>query len=640
VTNFDAGSVRFEQFFMNSTDLMSVADAHGNFLLVNAAFKEVLGWEPEDLVGQSYTSIIHPDDLAYVTSSFEPRDGIVPSPVDLELRELCANGDYRWMRWTIRRDGDLHYSVGYDISLRKETMSALAESIEKSRAIFDAAVDSIIVMDENLKVVEASPSNDTFFSFSKEETEGRNALDFVHPDDRATVLEAVARSFAENEVVRVRFRGLRTDGRWVNIESRGRALRDADGSPTGLVIISRDVTDSVEAAAALEIAKEEAERANLAKSEFMSRMSHELRTPLNSVLGFAQILQMEMTSTQELELIGYIVKSGGYLLELINEVLDITRVESGSIAVELEVVSSAELVRQCIEMVSPQALEVDVTIVDNCDGDYYVRADFQRLKQVVVNLLTNAIKYNFSGGTVTLDCDEVKGRMRLSVTDTGPGVAPQLHDRLFAPFDRLDAESRGIEGTGLGLALSKGLMEAIGGSLGVKSAPGDGSTFWLELPIAPAVPQLRERGGDEVLPEHGLSSGASATLLYIEDNIGNVRLIERLLEHRPNVRLLSSLEGGLGVELAQQHRPDLIMLDVHLPDLPGIDVLDRLSRDERTAAIPVIMLSADASKEQIKRFSDAGAKDYLTKPLDLEYFLTLLDSYLREIAHARDAVSH
>jgi CheY-like chemotaxis protein len=183
-------------------------------------------------------------------------------------------------------------------------------------------------------------------------------------------------------------------------------------------------------------------------------------------------------------------------------------------------------------------------------------------------------------------------------------------------------------------------METIGGSLGVKSAPGDGSTFWLELPIAPAVPQLRERGGDEVLPEHGLSSGASATLLYIEDNIGNVRLIERLLEHRPNVRLLSSLEGGLGVELAQQHRPDLIMLDVHLPDLPGIDVLDRLSRDERTAAIPVIMLSADASKEQIKRFSDAGAKDYLTKPLDLEYFLTLLDSYLREIAHARDAVSH
>ena len=624
---------------MNSTDLMSVADAHGNFLLVNGAFKQTLGWETEELIGQSYTSLIHPDDLAYVTSSFQPKDGVVPSAVELELRERCADGAYRWMKWTIRRDGDLHYAVGYDISLRKETMSALADSIEKSRAIFDAAADSIIVLDENLKVIEASPSNDTFFSFSKEETEGRQGMDFVHPDDRAGVLEAITHGFAKNEVVRVRFRGLRTDGRWVNIESRGRALRDAEGNLTGSVIISRDVTESVEAAAALECAKEEAERANLAKSEFMSRMSHELRTPLNSVLGFAQILQMEMSSAEELELIGYIVKSGGYLLELINEVLDISRVESGSIAVELEVVSSAELIRQCVEMVKVQALEFGVEIIDNCDGDYYVRADFQRLKQVVVNLLSNAIKYNFAGGTVTLDCGDVEGRMRLSVTDTGPGVAPQLHDRLFAPFDRLDAESRGIEGTGLGLALSKGLMEAIGGSLGVESTPGTGSTFWLELPIASAVASTPEGNSSVEQLESPVDDASSATLLYIEDNIGNVRLIERLLTHRPNVRLLSSLQGSLGVELAQQHRPDLILLDVHLPDLPGIDVLERLRRDERTSSIPVIMLSADASQEQIRRFNDAGARDYLTKPLDLEYFLTLLDSYLREIAHSRDAVS-
>jgi CheY-like chemotaxis protein len=290
-------------------------------------------------------------------------------------------------------------------------------------------------------------------------------------------------------------------------------------------------------------------------------------------------------------------------------------------------------------MVNAQALEFGVTIIDNCDDDHYVRADFQRLKQVLVNLLSNAIKYNYSGGTVTLDCVDVEGRMRLSVTDTGPGVAPQLHDRLFAPFDRLDAESRGIEGTGLGLALSKGLMEAIGGSLGVDSTPGTGSTFWLELPIASAGPSTPESDGNEEQLEPPVGVTSSATLLYIEDNIGNVRLIERLLLHRPNVRLLSSLQGSLGVELAQQHRPDLILLDVHLPDLPGIDVLEKLRRDDRTSSIPVIMLSADASQEQIKRFNEAGAKDYLTKPLDLEYFLTLLDSYLREIAHSRDAVS-
>ncbi len=640
MTNDEVGPVQFEQFFMNSTDLMAVVDIEGNFLHVNGAFKQILGWEPESLVGTSYRSLIHPDDMDYVTSSYQARDGVVPASVDLELRERCADGEYRWLKWTIRRDDSLYYAVGYDISLRKETMDALADSIEKSRAIFDAAVDSIIVLDENLKVLEASPSNDTFFSFSREETEGRQAMDFVHPDDRAMVLEAVAQSFAKNEVVRVRFRGLRTDGRWVNIESRGRALRDAEGTPTGLVIISRDETESVEAAAALESAKEEAERANLAKSEFMSRMSHELRTPLNSVLGFAQILQMEMTSAEELELIGYIVKSGGYLLELINEVLDISRVESGNIAVELEVVSSAELIRQCLEMVSGQAAESGVAIIDNCDGDYYVRADFQRLKQVLVNLLTNAIKYNFSGGSVTLDCDDVGGRMRLSVTDTGPGVAPQLHDRLFAPFDRLDAESRGIEGTGLGLALSKGLMEAIGGSLGVESNLGAGSTFWLELPIVSAQTSSSGDGVGDDLATAPLVDTPAATLLYVEDNVGNVRLMERLLLHRPNVRLLTSFEGSRGVELAKEFQPDLILLDVHLPDLSGIDVLDQLTRDERTSSIPVIMLSADASQEQIKRFSDAGAVDYLTKPLDLEYFLTLLDSYLREIARTRDVPRH
>jgi PAS domain S-box-containing protein len=639
VTSTDAGAVRFEQFFIDSTDLMSVVDIHGNFLLVNAAYKEILGWEPEELVGTSYAALIHPDDLAHVQSAFDPKEGVVPSSVELELRERCANGEYRWMKWTSRRDGDLYYAVGYDISLRKETMAALAESIEKSRAIFDAAVDSIVVLDENLKVIEASPSNDTFFSFSKEETEGRQAMDFIHPDDRTGVLEAIEQGFAKGEIVRVRFRGLRTDGRWVNIESRGRALRDAHGKPTGAVMISRDVTESVEAAAALEVAKEEAERANLAKSEFMSRMSHELRTPLNSVLGFAQILQMEMSSSEELELIGYIVKSGGYLLELINEVLDISRVESGSISVELEVVSSTDLIRQCVEMVSAQALEYGVAIVDNCEGDFYVRADLQRLKQVLVNLLSNAIKYNFAGGTVTLDCEDADGLMRLSVTDTGPGVAPQLHDRLFAPFDRLDAESRGIEGTGLGLALSKGLMEAIGGALGVESTPGTGSTFWLELATVSAAPETHVGASGEVPVEPPKGEAPLATLLYIEDNIGNVRLIERLLSHRPNVRLLTSLQGSLGVDLAQLHRPDLILLDVHLPDLSGIDVLEKLRGDDRTSSIPVIMLSADASQEQIKRFTDAGAKDYLTKPLDLEYFLTLLDSYLREIAHSRDAVS-
>jgi PAS domain S-box-containing protein len=629
MSNRDVRTVSFEQFFWSSSDVMSVVDLDGNFVLVNPAYRHVLGWEPEELIGQSCRDYFHPEDLERATNIFRPADGVVPSVVELDLRERCHDGTYRWMRWTVRKDADLYYAVGHDNTQGRETMDALAVSIEKSRAIFDAAVDSIIVIDENMNVVEASPSNDSTFAFTREQTEGRAALDFVHPEDHGLILEALKRGFANDEVMTVRFRGLHTDGRWVMIESRGRALRDAQGNPTGAVIISRDVSESVEVQRALELAKNEAEQANVAKSEFMSRMSHELRTPLNSVLGFAQILQMELEAPSELEMIGYIVKSGGYLLELINEVLDISRVESGSIAVSLELVSIEALVGECLKIVAGDAHAAGIEIIDQCGVALHVRADPQHFKQALVNLLSNAIKYNHRGGSVTLTCEGDAGRVRLRVTDTGPGVAPQLHDRLFAPFDRLDAESKGIDGTGLGLALSRGLMEAIGGSLGVESEPGTGSTFWLELPLATtstdyAGPEADDSGRSESIDD------VSATVLYIEDNVGNVRLMERLLAHRPNVRLITTLEGSLGVALALEHGPDLILLDVHMPDLSGYEVLELLRDDARTASIPVVMLSADASHEQIQRFRDAGVRDYLTKPLDLQHFLGQLDDYLQD----------
>ena len=629
MNNRDVSTVSFEQFFWNSADLMAVVDIAGNFVLVNEAFRDILGWEPKELIGQSYRGLIHPEDFERVTGGFDPVEGVTPSVIELDLRELCRDATYRWMRWTIRKDCNLFYAVGHDITQSRETVNALAVSLEKSRAIFDAAVDSIIVIDENLQVVEASPSNDSTFAFTREETEGRMALEFVHPEDQGMILETLERGFATGEIMQVRFRGLHNDGRWVMIESRGRALRDGQGKPTGAVIISRDVSESVEAEQALQRAKTEAEKANVAKSEFLSRMSHELRTPLNSVLGFAQILQMEMESPSELEMIGYIVKSGGYLLELINEVLDISRVESGTIGVSLELVVLDELVAECRAMVSSDAEDAGVVIIDESKAIGVVRGDRKYLTQVLVNLLSNAIQYNHPGGTVTLTGDEHAGRVRLRVTDTGAGVAPELHERLFAPFDRLDAESRGIEGTGLGLALSKGLMEAIGGSLGVESEPGVGSTFWMELPLATRSTSFTDVESDDSTTP---SSNAlrSATVLYVEDNVGNVRLLERLMVHRPNVRLITSMQGTLGFELALQHRPELILLDVHMPDLSGYEVLQRLRSDPRTASIPVVMLSADASHEQIQRFRDAGARDYLTKPLDLLAFLSQLDAYLRE----------
>ncbi|HUZ40560.1 MAG TPA: PAS domain S-box protein [Acidimicrobiales bacterium] len=629
MSNRDVSIANYEQFFGSSSDLMAVVDLDGNFVQVNPAYRHILGWEPDDLIGQPCTDYFHPDELERVTTAFDPVDGVTPSAVELDVRERCHDDTYRWMNWTIRRDGDLYYAVGHDITHRRETYEALAVSMEKSRAIFDAAVDSIVVVDKDLHVVEASSSNDMTFAFTREETKGRSALDFVHPEDQEMVREALERGFVNDEVIKVRFRGLHTDGHWVTIESRGRVLHDAQGDVAGAVVISRDVTESVEAERALQLAKDEAERANVAKSEFMSRMSHELRTPLNSVLGFAQILQMELQSPNELEMISYIVKSGGYLLELINEVLDISRVETGSIAVSLELVSLDALVIACLNVVSADAVASGVEIINHCESNCLVRADPQHLQQVLVNLLSNAIKYNHAGGAVTLTCDEDGDRVRLHVTDTGPGVAPQLHDRLFAPFDRLDAASKGIEGTGLGLALSKGLMESIGGSLGVESQEGAGSTFWIELPLATTSANFLEASRDADSSTHCLET-LTATVLYIEDNVGNVRLMERLMVHRPNVRLITALEGRLGLELARQHRPDLILLDVHMPDLSGYDVLELLRDEASTASIPVVMLSADASHEQVQKFSDAGARDYLTKPLDLRIFLSQLEFYLSE----------
>jgi CheY-like chemotaxis protein/anti-sigma regulatory factor (Ser/Thr protein kinase) len=318
-------------------------------------------------------------------------------------------------------------------------------------------------------------------------------------------------------------------------------------------------------------------------------------------------------------------------LELINEVLDISRVETGNIGVSLELVSIQALITECLELVSGEADAAGVDVTDQCGATGLVRADPLHLKQVLVHLLSNAIKYNHAGGRVTLSCDEAAGRVRLRVADTGPGIAPHLHDRLFAPFDRLDADARGIEGTGLGLALSKGLMEAIGGSLGVESEPGQGSTFWIELPLATTSANFADVELDAT-PHPNSNVVRSVTVLYIEDNIGNVRLLERLLVHRPNIHLITSMQGREGFELAQRHRPDLILLDVHMPDLSGYEVLELLRADATTAAVPVVMLSADASHEQIQRFRDAGARDYLTKPLDLQSFLTQLDDYLEESA--------
>ena len=383
---------------------------------------------------------------------------------------------------------------------------------------------------------------------------------------------------------------------------------------------------------AMAAARHEAERANRAKSEFLSRMSHDLRTPLNAVLGFAQLLEMDRLSADQRESVAQILEAGRHLLDLMNEVLDISRIESGNLSLSPEPVAVADVVDQVVRLTRPlgAARQIEVrSLAAKCPVEY-VRADRQRLNQILLNLVSNAIKYNRPNGTVTVWCEErPPGQLRINVTDTGAGILPQKRDLLFRPFERLGAEQTGIEGTGLGLALSRGLAEAMGGRLGVESEVDRGSTFWLELATTgPDISEASRLGADvTAVPE--FDDAISGTILYIDDNASNVRLVERLLkQRRPRISLLSASTGNAGFDAAVRCAPDLIFLDLHLPDTPGEDVLRRLWEESRTRRIPVVVLSADATLGQSRRLLAAGAKAYLTKPLDVAMMLGLVDKGL------------
>jgi len=387
-----------------------------------------------------------------------------------------------------------------------------------------------------------------------------------------------------------------------------------------------------EANVQLTAAKQEADAANQAKSEFLSRMSHELRTPLNAILGFGQILEKHSLTPLQEESVQHILKGGRHLLDLINEVLDIARVEAGHLDLSLEPIALAEILAEACSLVRPLAAEREIHIDIRAAAleRTHVQADRQRLKQVLINLLSNAIKYNKTGGKVTLHSLPIaEDRLRIAVQDTGPGIAPQQQQKLFTPFERLDAAHAGIEGTGLGLVLSQRLVSAMGGELTFESVPGEGSTFCIDLPTA-LSPQ--ERVADQLhgmqREEAGSTGQPSATILTIEDNLSNLRLMEVLLRSRPGTTLLAAMQGSIGLDLARQHEPDLILLDLNLPDISGKEVLARLQASALTCDIPVVVLSADATPAQIERLLKAGAKAYLTKPLDVTEFLHTLDAIL------------
>jgi signal transduction histidine kinase len=376
----------------------------------------------------------------------------------------------------------------------------------------------------------------------------------------------------------------------------------------------------------LALSREEADRANQAKSEFLSRMSHELRTPLNAILGFAQLLELDALDVRQRDNVAHIVAGGKHLLDLINEVLEISRIEVGSMSPTIEPVRVGAVVREAIELVGPLASQRQIELKAELDGrrDLWIAADQQRLKQVLLNLLANAVKYNREGGSVAVRIKQLGGRVRILVTDTGMGIPQDQLPRLFIPFERLGAEASGVEGTGLGLVLALRLAEAMHGSLGVESQPWIGSTFHVELPVADAPAHVAQvpLPPRTLAAVHAHGSGDNHRVLYIEDDAANARLMAQLFSDDPRLELMTTMHGKLGIELARQHQPDLVLLDIHLPDLDGHEVLKRLRADTQTRHIPVIAVSADATDEQRSRMTALGAARYLTKPLGLDSTLT------------------
>ncbi|MBV9864615.1 MAG: PAS domain S-box protein [Abitibacteriaceae bacterium] len=667
--------------------LVVVLDHEGRIVRFNRACEQVTGYSFAEVQGRFIMELLlAPEESASVKGVFRNLcAGQYPNTY--ENYWIARDGKRRLIAWSntalVNEHGTVEYVIGtgMDITERRRIEERLAATTNQLQHLFDNLDEVFFAFDvAATKMLQISPACEKVFGWPQQAFLDRPMLwqEIVHPDDAAKVEAGRLDTFAGKPKVK-EYRIIRPDGeiRWV--QSKIKPTINSIDQVTLLEGVVFDVTDRVRAEEALQKsrdelemrvaqrtaelaalnvslqkAKEEADTANQAKSEFLSRMSHELRTPLNAILGFGQILEAQDLTALQQESIAHILKGGRHLLGLINEILDIARVEAGRVDLSIEPVAINEVVREALDLVSPLAAQHNVQLNGANALTYpgYVLADRQRLKQALINLLSNAVKYNRKGGRVTVLCEAIHnapdhnapeqtwdtavGLIRLGVQDTGLGIAPDDIQKLFVPFERLKAGTTEIEGTGLGLALSKRLIEAMQGTLTVESRRGQGSTFTIELPLADCpLETLQEIDASDATEPEPNPPTQTSMVLSIEDNASNYRLIETILARRPWIQLVGAMQGSLGLELAHQHHPDLILLDLHLPDIMGWEVLSRLRESPDTRDIPVVVISADATSAQIKRLltppdGQARANAYLTKPLNIKEVLHVIDNILKE----------
>jgi PAS domain S-box-containing protein len=507
-----------------------------------------------------------------------------------------------------------------------------------TRSLIESNIDALMTTDPSGIITDVNKEMEALTGCTRDELIGAPFKNYFTDPERAEA--GINLVLSEKKVTNYELTARARDGKETVVSYNATLFYDRDRRLQGVFAAARDVTerkrlDEVlhEKNVELESAKSVAEKANLAKSDFLSSMSHELRSPLNAILGFAQLMESDAPppSVSQKESISQILHAGWYLLELINEILDLAMIESGKLSMSLEPVSLTEVMLECQAMIEPLAQRRGIHMTfPTFDNPHSVRADRTRIKQVLINLLTNAIKYNQVGGSVVVDCDlsSTPGNVRVTVTDTGAGLTPDKLSQLFQPFNRLGQEGNSEEGTGIGLVVSKRLVELMEGIIGVESTVGTGSVFWVELmSTAPLVLPARIETAAVIELEMPVRD-RMRTLLYVEDNPANLKLVEKLVARRLDLRLLSAIDGIRGVELARTCQPDVILMDINLPGISGIDALKILRVDPSTSHIPVVALSANAIPRDIQKGMEAGFFRYLTKPIKVSDFTDALNAAL------------
>ncbi|MBN2635086.1 MAG: PAS domain S-box protein, partial [Prolixibacteraceae bacterium] len=618
-----------ETFFNTIDDFLFVLDDTGNIIHVNETVKNRLGFDTDDLVGKSVLSVHSPDRqeeaARIVVEMLEGKVDSCQVPIVTKYgEEIQVETRIKKGMWNGK---PAIFGVTKDISQIK-----LSE--EKFSTAFHTNVSLMAISNiDDSRYVEVNESFLKVLGYTRDEVIGKTSIDLNIFADAPDEIE-MKKHLMKNEPVRDVELRVRTKSGDIRI-----GLFSIDiisiGSEKKYLATMVDITERKKIEKELIHARNEAESANRAKSEFLSRMSHELRTPMNSILGFAQLLEMGDLGDRQKNGVTHILRSGKYLLNMINEVLELSRIESGRLSLSIEPVGVNAVVNEILDLIRPQSEQKNISILTNAmSNEMFVNADKQKLKQILLNIINNAIKYNNEGGRIEISVDFVKPAdktgdyVRISVVDNGTGISEENIEKIFSPFERIGAEKTGIEGTGLGLSVSKKLTEAMNGTIGVESTVGSGSRFWVEFPFIQKGECKKEFIEAEKENSY-LNAEITGTVLYFEDNESNIELIDQIIfENRPSVKFFAQKDGINAVEFVTKISPDLIFLDLNLPGKQGDEILEEILNTPDLKDIPVVMVSADAMPQQIRNLLKIGARSYMTKPINVSQLLKTIDQYL------------